>query len=53
MCGKIYLYFKDFNDYGFKEQITRSALFVHSNIAEGVEKSSDKDTINSIKKASK
>jgi len=53
MCGKIYLYFKDFNDYGIKEQITRSALFVPSNIAERVEESSDKDIVNSIKKASK
>jgi four helix bundle protein len=38
--SKIYLYF-----YYFKDQITRSLLFVPSNIAEGVEKSSHKNTI--------
>ena len=45
ICSEIYLYFQDFKDYGFKDQITRSSLSVPSNIAEGVEKSSDKDTI--------
>ena len=53
ICSEIYLYFQNFKDYGFKDQITRSALFVPSNIAEGVEESSDKDTVNSIKKVSK
>ena len=43
--SEIYLYFKECKDYGFKDQITRSALSVPSNIAEGVEKTSDKDTI--------
>jgi len=45
ICSDIYLYFKNCKDYGFKDQITRSALSVPSNIAEGVEKISDKDTI--------
>ena len=45
ICSEIYLYFKDFTDYGFKDQITRSSLFVHSNIAKGVEKISEKDAI--------
>jgi len=45
ICSKIYLYFKNCKDYGFKDQITGSALSIQSNIAEGVEKISDKDTI--------
>lgn len=32
-------------NYGFKDQITRSALSVPSNIAEGFERNSNKDTI--------
>jgi four helix bundle protein len=38
--------YKDFatcKDYGFKDQITRSSLSIGSNIAEGMEKESDKD----------
>jgi four helix bundle protein len=45
ICSDIYLYFQNFKDYGLKDQITRSLLSVPSNIAEGVEKYSDKDTI--------
>ncbi len=45
LSADIYLYFKEFNDYGFKDQITRSSLSVASNIAEGVERYSDKETI--------
>ena len=45
ICSEVYLYFQNFKDYGFKDQITRSSLSVPINIAEGVEKSSDKDTI--------
>ena len=45
LSADIYIYFKNNNDYGFKDQITRSSLSVPSNIAEGVEKFSDKDTI--------
>ncbi|CAG7857896.1 hypothetical protein MCAMS1_02885 [biofilm metagenome] len=32
-------------DYGFKDQITRSGLSIPSNIAEGFERDSDKDSI--------
>ena len=32
-------------DYGFKDQITRSSLSVPSNIAEGFERNSDKDSV--------
>jgi four helix bundle protein len=32
-------------DFGFKDQITRSTLSIPSNIAEGVERSSDKEVI--------
>jgi len=45
ICSEIYIYFKECNDYGFKDQITRSSLSVPSNIAEGIERNSDKDTI--------
>ena len=41
----IYKYFKECKDYGFKDQITRSSLSIGSNIAEGMEKESNKDTI--------
>jgi len=47
-CGlssEIYLYFRDFRDYGFKDQITRSGLSIPSNIAEGVERESSKENI--------
>jgi four helix bundle protein len=43
--SEIYLYFQNFKNYGFKDQITRSSLSVPINISEGVEKSSDKDTV--------
>ena len=45
ICSDIYIYFSDFKDYGFKDQITRASLSIASNIAEGIEKNSDKDTI--------
>ncbi len=40
---EIYKYFKNYKDYGFKDQITRSGLSIASNIAEGMEKESNKD----------
>ena len=39
VCG----IFKDCKDYGFKDQITRSAVSVPSNIAEGAERLSRKE----------
>lgn len=40
---EIYRYFKDSKDFGFKDQITRCSLSIGSNIAEGMEKESNKD----------
>jgi len=37
---EIYRYFNESREFGFKDQITRSALSVGSNIAEGMEKES-------------
>ncbi len=45
---EIYNYFKESKDYGFKDQITRSRLSIGSNIAEGMEKESDKEKIRFI-----
>lgn len=42
---EIYKYFADCKDFGFKDQITRSSLSVASNIAEGMEKNSNKDKV--------
>ena len=44
----IYKYFSTCKDYGFKDQITRSSLSIASNIAEGVEKESNKEKIRFI-----
>jgi len=44
LSAEIYLYFRNANDYGFKDQITRSGLSIPSNIAEGVERVSDKES---------
>jgi four helix bundle protein len=45
LSAEIYIYFKDCNDFGFKDQITRSGLSIASNIAEGVERFSNQETI--------
>jgi len=42
---EVYKYFSICNDYGFKDQITRSSLSIASNIAEGMEKDSNRDKI--------
>jgi len=42
---EVYIYFQKSKDYGFKDQITRSALSIASNIAEGIEKDSLKENI--------
>lgn len=43
---EIFKYFKTHNDFGFKNQVTRASLSIPSNIAEGTERKSDKDTRN-------
>ncbi len=45
---EVYKYFSNCKDYGFKDQITRSSLFIASNIAEGMEKESFKENIRFI-----
>lgn len=45
LCSDIYRKLRDLRDWGFRDQITRSALSVPSNIAEGVERLSAKDCI--------
>ncbi|TLU65075.1 four helix bundle protein [Thalassotalea litorea] len=42
----IYKLMANYRDFGFKDQITRSALSISSNIAEGYERFSIKDKIN-------
>ncbi len=39
----VYKSFKQHRDYGFRDQICRSGLSVPSNIAEGLERTSDKE----------
>lgn len=46
MSGNIYKELEDLKDYGFKDQITRAGLSIPSNIAEGIERSSSKETLN-------
>lgn len=45
LSGIIYKELQNLKDYGFKDQITRSGLSIPSNIAEGVERNSAKETI--------
>lgn len=45
LCAEIYKSMLKQHDYGFKDQITRSALSIASNIAEGYERDSDKDRV--------
>jgi four helix bundle protein len=42
----IYKELKNLKDYGFKDQITRSGLSIPSNIAEGFERASNKESVN-------
>ncbi len=43
LSADIYKVLSDLKDYGFKDQITRSGLSIPSNIAEGLERRSDKE----------
>jgi len=45
---EVYQHFEDSKAFSFKDQITRSALSIASNIAEGMEKDSDKEKIRYI-----
>ncbi len=45
---EVYRYFAECKDFGFKDQITRSSLSIASNIAEGIEKESNKEKIRFI-----
>jgi len=40
-----YNHLRDLKDFGFKDQITRSSLSIPSNIAEGFERSSQKECV--------
>jgi four helix bundle protein len=48
LCADLYIHLKDSKEYGFKDQITRSALSIPSNIAEGCEHDSLKETLRFI-----
>lgn len=48
LSSEIYLHLADLKDYGFKDQLTRSGLSIPSNIAEGLERVSDKEKIRFI-----
>ncbi|MDR0872494.1 MAG: four helix bundle protein [Prevotellaceae bacterium] len=44
ICKEVYFLFKECRDYGLKDQIQRSAVSIPSNIAEGYERKTIKDT---------
>ena len=43
LCVDIYKTTAELKDYGFKDQLTRSALSIPSNLAEGLERQSNKE----------
>ncbi len=45
LCVNLYKILSECRDYSFKDQVTRCALSVPSNIAEGYERGSNKDAI--------
>ena len=45
LSADLYKELRDLKDYGFKDQITRAGLSVPSNIAEGFERDTQKDSI--------
>jgi four helix bundle protein len=46
LSADIYNELKQLNDFVFKDQITRPGLSIPSNIAEGLERNSDKEKVN-------
>jgi four helix bundle protein len=46
LSSSIYKGLNNLKDYGFKDQITRSGLSIPSNIAEGFERTSNKESVN-------
>jgi len=46
LSADIYKILSNLKDYGFKDQITRSGLSIPSNIAEGIERRTDKEKVN-------
>jgi len=46
LSARIYKELKNLKDYGFRDQITRSGLSIPSNIAEGFERISNKESMN-------
>lgn len=46
LSADLYNELRNLKDFGFKDQITRSGLSIPSNIAEGIERNSSKETIN-------
>jgi len=48
LTSEVYKKLSNLKDYGFKDQITRSALSIPSNIAEGMEKDSIKEQMRFI-----
>ena len=45
ICEEVYFLFKECKDYGLRDQVQRSAVSIPSNIAEGYERKSLKETI--------
>ncbi|MDY6981026.1 MAG: four helix bundle protein [Pseudomonadota bacterium] len=46
LSAEIYMHMKESRDFGFRDQITRSGLSIPSNIAEGIDRQSNKETTN-------